>query len=53
MFLHLTIGKNVSVLSTEGIGLLTTLEPICLDLLKGTGWQTKPLELVGKEQQHY
>ena len=52
MFLHLTIGQNVSLASTEGVGLLTTLELICLwtDLLKRTGWRRKPLELVGNER---
>ena len=51
LFLHLTI-VHVSLASTEWVGLLTTLELICLwiDLLKWTGWQTKPLELVEKEQ---
>ena len=39
VFLHLTIAHNVSLASTEGVGLLTTLELICLstDLLKRTG----------------
>ena len=48
----MTIARNVSLASTEGLGLLTTLELICLwtDLLKQSGWQTKPLELVGKER---
>ena len=43
---------NVSLALTEWVGLLTTLELICLwtDLLKWTGWQTKPLELVEKER---
>ena len=48
----MTIAHNVLLASTEGVGLLTTLELICLwtDLLKRTSWQTKPLELVKKEQ---
>ena len=52
MFLHLTVVQNVALTSTEGVGLLATLELICLwkDLLKQTGWQTKTLELVEKEQ---
>ena len=52
MFLHLTIVQNVALVSTEGLGLLTTLELIYLwtGLLKQTGWQTKTLELVEKER---
>ena len=52
MFLHLTIEQNVALTSTEGVGLLATLELICLwkDLLKRTSWQAKTLELVEKEQ---
>ena len=58
MFLHLTIVQSISLALTEEIGLLTTLELICLwtDLLKRTGWQTKPLELVEVERlqwRHY